>query len=156
MSAPLQLRRAAAEDCTFVWETNNHPTVREQSIRKEAIAFSDHERWYTEKLRSSDTLMWIALLDRVRVGVVRCDVSTTDCEISLAVVPTVRGRGLGTAMIRDASTTALASLPVGQVIAHVRAENAASRQAFERAGFVADGETTREGVPLLRFRLERP
>lgn len=57
-------------------------------------------------------------------------------EISVALVPELRGTGRGVALIRAASTHGFASLSAIRILALIFADNVGSTRAFERAGYV--------------------
>ena len=146
----VRLRRAEAADCAFVWNVNNEPSVRAQSIRSAPIPFEEHAAWFARKLADANALLWVAEAPEA-VGVVRCDRAAAGAEISLALTPGARGRGLGAAMIAAASAAAAEALGVSVVVALVRPENQASLRAFARAGFSHAGRESREGVALERL-----
>jgi RimJ/RimL family protein N-acetyltransferase len=68
---------------------------------------------------------------------VRLDVAADapEAEVNINLAPHVRGRGLGTSALRKALSYAHGALSVRRVTARVKAANAASLRAFEKAGF---------------------
>jgi len=151
----VRLRRAEAADCAFVWNVNNEPSVRAQSIRSAPIPFEDHAAWFARKLVDANALLWVAEAPEA-VGVVRCDKAAAGAEIGLALTPGARGRGLGAAMIAAACAAAAEAFGVLVVVALVRPENHASLRAFARAGFTPAGREAREGVTLERLEWRSP
>jgi RimJ/RimL family protein N-acetyltransferase len=58
----------------------------------------------------------------------------------VTVAPEQRGRGVGVQAIRESTELELAARPeLARVVALVKAENAASQRAFERAGYARAG-----------------
>jgi RimJ/RimL family protein N-acetyltransferase len=73
--------------------------------------------------------------------------------VSIHLAPEYRGRGVGPAALERLAETAFGDLELGRLVARVKADNAASLAAFERAGFtrVVDGAA----VTLALTRKER-
>jgi predicted dehydrogenase/RimJ/RimL family protein N-acetyltransferase len=71
-------------------------------------------------------------------------------EVHVMLAPPARGRGLGTAVLTQATARALAELSLGALRAHVRPHNEASLRAFAKAGFRLVGQDA-DGL----VRLER-
>jgi RimJ/RimL family protein N-acetyltransferase len=76
------------------------------------------------------------------VGLLRPDWERRTIEIGYLVVPWARGRGLAVRAVTLLAPWALRTLDLARVTCGVDADNAASRQVAQRAGFVA------EDVPL--------
>lgn len=149
----LRLRRAELEDSRFFWKTNNHPSVRANSIDTSSIPWEQHRKWYEASFESDTRMLWIAEFDSDRCGVVRMDLSgdADSAEISVALNPDYRGRGLGRECIRMSSERVLEQTEATRVDALVRPENEASIRAFEAAGYEPRETTKRDGVALRRF-----
>ncbi len=152
----VRLRAATADDCRAVWEWANDPTVRAASFRPTPIPWEGHRHWFAGKLASPDCLLFVAeTADGQPAGTVRCDLGDAQATISVALAAPFRGRGLGQQVIRQACEQALGTGRVASVLALVRVENAPSRTAFLRAGFVEEGETAVAGCRALRLVYRR-
>ena len=73
------------------------------------------------------------------VGTVRVDVRGGIGEVGIAVAPTFRGQGLGTAMLEALVGDVAADPQVVALTASVHVGNTPSMRAFARVGFVAAG-----------------
>lgn len=148
----VRLREAGPEDCRLVWQWANEPVVRAASFNPDPIPWEGHRAWFAAKLADANCLFFIAeAAGQGPVGQVRCDLSGEQATISIALAPASRGRGLGPWVIREACARILQTGRARSVLALVRAENAPSRAAFLRAGFVEDGDTVVRGCPALRL-----
>lgn len=148
----LVLRRATFADARFVWDVNNDPAVRAQSIHTASIPWESHEGWFRRKVADEATLFFIALAGGTPAGVVRFDLlGDGSATISVAVASSLRGKGLGVRIIAEASSALAAALPGTRAIAMVRPSNQASIRAFERAGYERTGSEVEDGVALERF-----
>ena len=84
----------------------------------------------------------------------RFDDRPEGAEISVAIAPGRRGRGIGSRVIAEASELYLSSRPdVPRVLAEVREHNRASAAAFERAGYVPAGLPPPEESRILAYTL---
>lgn len=132
----VRLRPARFVDCLDVWRWNFAPDVRAQSTSQLVVALSDHSRWFSRRLRSSDPI-WIIEENRRAIGVVRIDREGALARISIALAPEARGRQLGRKAIE------LACRAGGHpVTAEIAASNAASQKCFEACGFTPADRTT--------------
>src|SRR5207244_1402393 len=78
-------------------------------------------------------------------GMVRLDIQDRDAAVSVNIAPEWRGRGVGPRALGCLSREAFGPLGLLRLSAVVKRENAASRIAFERAGF----QVVDAGGPLL-------
>jgi RimJ/RimL family protein N-acetyltransferase len=148
----LGLRPARWEDCRVVWEWSNDPEVRAFAFSSDHIAWDHHTRWFAEKLRDPACLFLIAEdADDVPVGQLRADLAGGEAELTVNVDPRCRGRGLGSAVIREGVGVLFSELPVDVAVALVRTENARSIRAFEKAGFAHKDRRTVQGHPAQRL-----
>lgn len=156
--ASLSLRSATPQDCRFVWQVNNHPSVRAQSISTGSIPWSDHQGWYRGVLERADRLLWIAQANDTSVGVVRFDIDarSVSAEISVALAPSARGRGLGKRLIAEASRRACDDAKLRTLIAYIRPENKASLHAFEAAGYRPVTREKAQDILLWRYEYQPP
>jgi RimJ/RimL family protein N-acetyltransferase len=152
----LELRPATQADARALWRLANDPGVRQLSFRSEAIPLDAHEDWLGARLGSRETRLLIAELAGAFVGQLRYDLIAPGLvEVSFAVVAPLRGRGLGTRLLRRSLDSARA-LGARRVRALTLHGNEASRRAFLSAGYREAGNDTRHGKASLVLELEIP
>ena len=139
-------------DLVFVWA--NDPLTRAMSFSSEPISATDHARWFAKALAGHGRRLFVAESDGAPLGVLRLDFSTEarhSAEVGINLAESARGRGFAVPALAALSREAR-SLGVGKLIARIKPENAASRHAFERAGYsrVADGT---QADDILRYEL---
>ncbi len=144
----LTLRPASEDDVRFVWEVNNEPTVRAQSISTDPIPWEAHQRWFADTLERDDRDLRIVEDNGERCGVVRFDLDDSTATISIALAATARGRGLGTRSIDRGCEMLCERGEIDRILAFVRPDNVASVKAFERAGFEFQEATRQKSVDL--------
>jgi RimJ/RimL family protein N-acetyltransferase len=145
------LRLATTDDARFVYDVNNDPAARAQSISARDIPWEEHERWFGKKLGDPKGRVFIALAEARPVAVVRFDVSGTDAVFGIAVARGEQGKGYAAPTIAAAVQQLASMFPGTRGLAWIRPGNEASRRAFMRAGFVAAGSGAVDGVTLDRY-----
>ena len=131
----ITLRVARFVDCLDVYRWNFAPDVRAQSTTQLAVSLSDHAKWFSRRLRSTDPI-WIVLEDFLPIGVVRLDRTGDAARISISLSPDARGRQIGRKAIE------LACRASGYAVtAEVAVTNTASQKCFEACGFTLADRT---------------
>lgn len=142
-SNSVRLRPAGMEDVVSLWELANDPGVRGNAFKADPIAFDRHVEWLRQKVFSNGTCLWILEVDGKLAAQVRYDrVDPETAEIDFSVVPTQRGKGLGTRVLALTWRSSGEALRVKRVRGIVIKSNLSSARAFLKAGFkeVAKGE----------------
>ncbi len=119
----------------FEWQIS--PGTREYARDPTLPTVAQHLDWFSKRLASADTRFWVAVRNERACGFVRLDRHDDEWEVSIVTAPTMRGQGLGTAML-----AALDQLSRGdKLVAEVLPGNEASHALFRAAGFrlCADG-----------------
>jgi len=132
----LKLRRAMADDCRKVWEWANDSLIRSSSFHSDPIPFENHCRWYEDKIKSRNTIFYIAdNQNGIPIGQARFDFIENEAVISVSMGSNFRRLGIGHRLIRKASEECLRKRNPKRIIAMIKYDNTASVSAFEKAGF---------------------
>jgi RimJ/RimL family protein N-acetyltransferase len=132
----IRIRRAAVQDAELLWRWANEPETRANSLNSKPISWDVHQHWYAQKLAAEDCRLWIMEQQELPVAQIRYDRITADAaQISLSVAPQMRGRGIGTLLLKMTLPMAAGELGVEWVRGIALSENQASRRAFEKASF---------------------
>lgn len=135
-SPEISLRTATWDDRDLLLAWSNDPITRKNSFEQRPIAVEEHEAWLRKRLADSDTRIYVGLNGAVPCGVVRFQRQEGGAaEVSIALDPSFRGRGLAAPMLRLARERYLRECPVARVVARVKADNVTSLRAFRRAGY---------------------
>lgn len=152
----LALRAAHAEDSALLLRWRNDDTTRAGSRNQAEVTPAEHERWLAAALESPDRRLLICEFDGEPIGQVRFDrLEAYRYEISVALEPASRGKGLGTRLIRGSVLWLWEHTHASAVEARVRRENDVSRRAFEAAGF-APVDSDEPGFDKLALRRPEP
>lgn len=139
----ISLRKATAADCEIVWQLNNDPDARAQSLSSASIPWADHQKWYAQALSDPKMTMWMIEVDGATGGVVRLH-ERDRTVISIALAKEQRGKGVASEAIAKACT-----MHGGPIDSLVIVGNAASLRAFEKAGFHERDRTTINGKAVV-------
>ena len=133
------LRPAAAADCHRIWLWRNDEATRLASLDSAPISLETHQLWFQESLRRPDRKIYIILSDGQEAGVARLDVAGVRGTVNIHLAPECRGRGMGPSALRALEGIAFGPLGLTRMEAEVKAGNAASLSAFQKAGFTLAG-----------------
>lgn len=153
----LHIRKAEMSDIMLYFEWANDPDVRRNSFNQEPILLTAHEHWFSKKLTSHDTYLYVLEYNGQPAGQIRFEVVTasevdetdgiTQAEIGFSLGSNFRGKGLGTLILQMGSQNLISELPKPLTIrGAVKADNHASNAAFQKAGFVFDAKTSTNDV----------
>ncbi len=154
---PFCFRRADPEDARLLWKWANDPMVRANSFNSNAIPLNEHMEWYTAKLNSQDTRIWILELAQAPVAQIRYDrVDAHTAEISFSVAPHCRGQGIGTRALMLTRVPACEELGVQRLVGVMLSSNQSSIRAFTKAGFKCTEQKLIRQKPSSIFLRECP
>lgn len=146
MRSKLYVRRVRPNDEQLLWKWANDPHVRAAAFSQAEISWQEHRIWFAGKIDNPNCLLLIAEDEAgCAIGQFRVDwISDQDGEIDVSVSSERRGAGYGRALIEIGVSRAFAERGE-RLHAFVKAENEASRRAFEYAGFTKLGHETTRG-----------
>ena len=131
------MRLAEMEDCRQIWKMANLPEVRAASFSTSLIPFKTHAEWFRKKLADDNTLFLVLINSyNVLAGQIRFELKNSEWLVSVSLKKDFCGKGLGSAMIKNASN-ALFSLreDVNEISAYIKKDNLASINSFKNAGY---------------------
>lgn len=132
----IRLRPALEKDCTTLQDWRNDPAVRTRSFSSDIIGLDEHTRWFSNKLSSDNCLLFIAEDGTgLPVGQIRFDRNGNEALVSISVIPSVYGKGIGTVMTKQGCSALASQWPGIKVLAQVKPDNPASAAMFQKAGF---------------------
>jgi len=132
-----RLHDAGPGDCHRLWVLANDPVVRSFSYSQKQIEWETHVEWFAQVIENPDSHIFVAEDAKGDfVGQVRFDLVRGDAVVTIQIVPSRRGRGLGVALIRAGTLRYLEELPAEKVVhAFIKKTNQASIAAFSNAGY---------------------
>ncbi len=150
----LQLRPAKMEDCECLWRWRNDPKTRQASFDSRAIDFAEHRNWYRRVLDNPQQTLLIGSVAGQDIGVLRYDIGAENqAEVSVYLPPDLHGIGLGSPLIAAGCRwLSDEQASIKNIVAQVRPDNPASRQAFLHAGFHQTEEVSDSGSIILNYQ----
>ena len=133
----LTFRNASIKDVDIFYNWTNDADVRKQSYSSDKIEFSDHKKWFEEKI--SDPFCNLLVFQNNKeesVGQVRIQKeSSNGVVIGISVDKNHRGKKYAMQMLKSASSYFLKLNPNFIINAYIKEENIHSKKAFENAGY---------------------
>ena len=91
----LQLRPATLADAELLLLWRNDPDTRRNSRTQGVIDHDSHIEWLKRSFQSSFRAITIATVNGTPIGMIRADRGGERTELSWALAPDMRGKGLG-------------------------------------------------------------
>ncbi len=129
MDVKLRKARDSESDCLLFFEARNDPESRRASRNSDPISFDNHQNWYKKAVINPGKSLYVIESDGRPAGY--CRVEGPENEVSVALLPKFRGRGIGSKAIASLSDL----FPGKKLKAVVKSDNLRSRRAFDNAGY---------------------
>ena len=143
----LRLATMADSDRLLTWR--NDPDTIANSLSSEPITPDHHAEWMDRWVRTGFPagLVLMAVHGPFPIGVIRFEARARwTYEVSITIGPRFRGKGYGTKVL----VAGCAPMQACELIASIKSSNMASREIFERNGFVQIDA----GGGVLKYRKE--
>ena len=133
------LVKAKINDKHFLYKLVNDQNTIENSIKQRKIKFKDHDKWFSKRLSSKNSYIYILKYKKLNLGQARVDMNNINKgTITYSISNEFRGQNLGYRLIK------LLLLKVKKNItlfAKVRTNNKASKKIFKKCGFLIKKDT---------------
>ncbi|QNO13410.1 GNAT family N-acetyltransferase [Alkalicella caledoniensis] len=131
-TSKIQLVGVQQEDCDLLFEWTNDEKVRENSFNSETVKYSDHNKWFNEKMNCPRTILLFLVVNNIKSGLVRLDeINNESLLINYSIPKEYRRKGYGTMLLELVKDKYSDKGLVGKV----KKENIGSIKAFIKAGF---------------------
>jgi len=129
-------RRVELSDFKLLWEWANDPLVRQSSFEVDSIPWEEHLEWCNKKIADASCYFYLVCFQSGEpVGQVRFDIENQEAIVSIGLDSSLRGRGLGLAVLLKATALFFENSKAKKIHAFIKPTNHASVLAFEAAGF---------------------
>lgn len=129
----IYLKRATQDDCDLLFKWANDKIVRENSFNNNEIKYEEHNKWFSKKINSNTTDIFIFYYGSAPVGKVSIDIENKEAIISYCIDKDYRGRSLSIEMLRLLETNI--KREIDKFVGYVKYDNAKSQKVFERLGY---------------------
>jgi len=132
----LQLRLVELLDAKNIFQWRNHPLVRKNSTNHGVINWEEHSEWFNKRLNNLDGPLLIGEIENKPVGVVRFDISKSNAEVSIFLVPDIHMKGIGGYLLEKAEIWLSVNFPnIRKLHAKVLSNNEPSKRLFEKLNY---------------------
>jgi len=145
----LKVRLATKPDCIDYFNWANDPQVRENSLDSVDIEWTGHQKWFTEKINSESTEMYVLEASGLPVGQIRFEIVDKTAEINYSLDELVRGRGWAATAV-EVAIKAFRIQNSHLLKAQVKKANVRSWSVFRTLGFV---EISINNSEILEYQL---
>ncbi|HIQ89873.1 TPA: GNAT family N-acetyltransferase [Candidatus Galligastranaerophilus faecipullorum] len=127
-------RLARFDDIKNIFELSNDKDVRKNSLNKEYIKWENHVIWFKDRLLNPLPFYIIEDNRQNFIAQVRFEKENGNVFISLSILKSCRGKGLGTKIIKECTKKS----NFKKVYALIKSSNIQSQKAFIKAGYIKD------------------
>mgnify|MGYP001149758850 CR=1 FL=1 len=148
----LTFRYAKDSDCDTYFKWVNDSLVRKNSLNTKTISFEDHKRWFTEKMKSEDVIMYVfSNSEGDLVGQVIIELKDNWVSVGQSVAKEHRGKKYGAEILTKSTNAFLEKYPKQTIVSVVRTANIPSLKMSIKSGFnVLENESVKGKILVLK------
>ena len=135
MIKSVTFRRAEYDDALFLWALRNSDLHLRVSLSATGFSLESHLVWFQEQLSSTDRVVYVLLIDSVRVGMLRIDLTGSNAEISIGLSDPHTGKGYGRLMMFHLEHLIAPAYRLELLTSKIKLSNNRSINFFENLGF---------------------
>lgn len=138
----IEIHPATAELARKLFDWRNHPSIRAVSRDQNPIVWESHQRWLSSVLNDPDRDLLVGYSTGTEIGVLRFDVDQDRAEVSIYLVPGIKGPWSGRDLLLASERWIVEHRPaLKQITAQVLGGNHASHGLFLSCGYQAESTT---------------
>ncbi len=142
----LKVRLATKPDCIDYFNWANDPQVRKNSLNSGDVEWTRHQKWFTEKIKSESSEMYVLEASGLPVGQIRFELVDGTAEIDYSLDELVRGRGWAATAV-DLSVKCFQNRNAIPLKAIDKNSNTRSRSTFFKLGFTEVSDVSLTPAP---------
>ncbi len=150
----INFRKVEKEDVRLLFDWSNDTITRHNSYQPEEINFSDHEKWFNNKVNDKNSLLLIGTINNKSVGLVRFDIEQENSTIGISIDKNYRGKKLASKLLIEASKIYFQEFTI-PILAYIKKKNIASIKSFEKSGFSYYKEEKINQIDSYVYKLEQ-
>ena len=134
----LKLRKAQLSDLDLYFRWANDPDARQNAVLAKQITYDEHCAWFSKKVTSKDTCLWVLEQNEAPIGQIRFDIDRVQKEttISYFIAQEYRGQGIGLSIVKMGLELFFKTEEnILFINAVVKSTNGASLKIFDNLGF---------------------
>ena len=135
VSVKFSFREAKKKDEKLLLDWRNDSCVRKWSFRKKPISFSEHKKFFKEKIYDKNYHMWIFQKNSIPCGLVRINIKDKKAVINYYIDKKYRGRKLSIIMLTMMRNEFCKKYSKVKIYAYTLSKNIISTKSLLKAGF---------------------
>lgn len=135
-----ELLEATMEDIDLLFEWSNESECRKNSFNSEKIEYSEHKKWFLNKINDENCKIYLYALNNDKIGQVRLELQGSTGLIGYSVKREYRGKGHGCRILNllEKKIEGLCDTKIKCLIGKVKIENLSSQKVFEKLNYTSD------------------
>jgi len=147
------IRDVNLNDVNLLFDWANDELTRKNSFNSNEISFKEHEQWFTSKLKNSNSLFFIGMINSSPIGLVRYEVGEENTIVSISIDKNFRGKKLAPSLLKEAAMSYF-KINKKPILAYIKKENIASVKSFEKAGYTFYSKEKVNNIDSYIYKLE--
>jgi len=132
----ISLKKADFQDIEFLWYLRCQPEIYKHFRSPKPVVFEDHLKWIMPVLLGlTNKELFVVEYSKKPVGQVRFDYENEEAEISISVLNSFQGKGIGTGSLKLGIENMKKKKQVKTLLAEIHKDNPSSKRLFEKMGF---------------------
>jgi RimJ/RimL family protein N-acetyltransferase len=131
----LTLKKAQPDDAKFVYDLRFSTDVIQASLSSMTPTFEEHLNWWNKKVNTGNHHLLLAFDGDNKIGYLRYDITELNAEVSIALDPSLRGKGIGRQILQLGEEWLKENTDVTRIGAKVLQNNSKSLQMFKSQSF---------------------
>lgn len=149
-----ELVEATMEDIDLLFEWSNDSECRKNSFNSEKIEYSEHKKWFLNKMSDANCKIYLYVYNDEKIGQVRLELQESSGLIGYSIKKDYRGQGHGSRILSllENKLENTDDTKIKYLIGKVKIENLASQKVFEKLDYTSD---SKDGYVLYTKTLSR-
>ncbi len=136
------LRKANINDCELYFDWANDKLVRQNAFNTKSIDWKTHQKWFKDKLKNKNSILYLVEDAQNKVGQVRFDCFNNEATIDYSIDNQFRGQGQGKKTVKMAIKQFQEDYSnIKIIVAKVKQNNMASNKIFLGLNFHEQNRT---------------
>lgn len=150
----LRIRKCNEKDLDLVYNWSNDKLVRNESFNSSEITKEVHKEWFSKKLKSTNSLLFINEFKNESAGLIRFEIEESNSVVGILIDEKYRSKGLSYLMLEKSVSTYFETNDK-PILAFIKESNIASIKAFEKADFKFFKKDVVNEFPTLVYKIEK-
>lgn len=137
MVEEFNIKLATIDNMKDIFDLSNDDLVRANSFNQDKIEWKQHQNWFKNKINDENCIFYVVKdINNKLIAQVRFDKNDIEADISISISPEFRGKGYGAKVLKSTSMKIIQENNIQKINAYVKIENVASKNIFEKAGYI--------------------